>query len=107
MELVKSNNSILSYFTIGKSYEGREIICAKISTGTKPDGTWKPGILIDGGIHAREWLSVTSAMYVIVQLAEKRRDINILENLDIYIVPVLNPDGYEYSHEGAGDEVCY
>ena len=55
-------------------------------------------IFIEGGTHAREWISVTVALNCIYQLTEKNaRHRDILRNLIFYIVPVVNPDGYEYT----------
>lgn len=61
--------------------------------------TTKPVVLIDGGIHAREWISVATAIYCIYQLTEKgSRNEDVLSRLDFVIVPVVNVDGYEYTH---------
>ncbi|KAI6219584.1 Carboxypeptidase B-like [Aphelenchoides fujianensis] len=51
-------------------------------------------ILVDGGIHAREWIAVTSALHIAAWFAFRE---NWPENVDVYVVPVVNPDGYEYS----------
>lgn len=51
------------------------------------------------GIHAREWVAPASVTYIIKELVENRKNLpSELLNLDFYIVPVLNPDGYEYTH---------
>lgn len=64
----------------------------------------KPTILIDGGIHAREWMSVATALYCIHELIEHfERNKNMLEKLDFIIVPIINVDGYEYSHTNVGN----
>lgn len=61
------------------------------------DNPEKPVILIDGGIHAREWISPAVVVYIINQLVENKENHYLIENISWYIVPVLNPDGYEYS----------
>lgn len=59
----------------------------------------KPVVLIDGGIHAREWISVATALYCIYQLTEEgSRNKDVLGRLDFVIVPCVNVDGYEYTH---------
>lgn len=59
----------------------------------------RPIVLLDGGIHAREWISVATALYCIYQLTERHLyNKQLLKKLDFIIVPVVNIDGYEYSH---------
>lgn len=65
----------------------------KISSG----GSNKPTILIDGGIHAREWVAPASVVYFIHQLVENQTNHYMFENIDWYIIPMVNPDGYEFS----------
>ncbi|XP_012288601.2 carboxypeptidase B [Orussus abietinus] len=79
---------------IGKSYENRSIYGVKISSSATP----KPIVLIDAGIHAREWIAPTTALYTITQLAENKTNSNLYKNVDWFIIPSLNPDGYEFSH---------
>lgn len=56
-------------------------------------------IWIDGGIHAREWISPAAVTYVINQLIEDwENQPSYIQNIDWYILPLANPDGYEYSH---------
>jgi carboxypeptidase A2 len=86
--------------TIGKSYEGREIKAIKL---TSCDGEAKAkggrnSIYIDAGIHAREWIAPATALYLIEQLTSGGDSSHILDKVDVIIQPVVNPDGYEYSH---------
>ncbi|GJQ71041.1 hypothetical protein Trydic_g951 [Trypoxylus dichotomus] len=60
----------------------------------------EPTILIDGGIHAREWISPAVVLYFIQQLVENRKNQHMIEHVNWYIIPLLNPDGYEYTHQG-------
>lgn len=59
----------------------------------------KHGALIDAGIHAREWLTITTVLYFIDNLV---KDDSLLKMMDFYIIPCLNPDGYEYTHTSVG-----
>jgi extracellular matrix protein 14 len=87
---------------IGKSYEGRDIPALRVGLNTDPDST-KPRktILVTGGLHAREWVSISSVNYLawsfITSFGEDAVTTKILEEFDIVFVPVLNPDGYEYT----------
>lgn len=88
---------IASVFSLGNSVEGREILGLKIGkAGTNKNGFW-----IDGGIHAREWISPAVALYTINELTSKYATDasikNYVDKVDFYIAPNVNPDGYEYS----------
>ena len=49
-------------------------------------------------IHAREWIANAVATYQIKELLENDAvDSTYLDNINIYILPMANPDGYEYS----------
>jgi len=81
--------------TIGQSYDGSDMIFAKVCRGGCGN---KPAMWIDGGIHAREWISPATAMFMLKELVENDADHpDLLENLDWYILPVVNPDGYLYT----------
>jgi murein tripeptide amidase MpaA len=57
-----------------------------------------PVTFVDSGIHAREWAAHMATLYLIYQLVERSAMNNdLLDNLDWVIIPVVNPDGYEYS----------
>lgn len=50
------------------------------------------------GIHAREWISPAVVMYMVRELTERLEgQEELLDNLDWYILPVTNPDGYAYT----------
>lgn len=53
------------------------------------------------GIHAREWISIAVATYILSQLVEKNTSYTkLLDKTDWMIMPVANPDGYEFTHTG-------
>ncbi|XP_078001224.1 carboxypeptidase B-like [Glandiceps talaboti] len=80
------------------SYEGRELRGLKISGEDSPD---KPVVWFEGGIHAREWISPATVMYITDKLLEdygKDREVTeFLDTYDLYVHPLMNPDGYEYT----------
>ena len=55
--------------------------------------------LFQQGIHAREWISPSVCTYLIRQLAEDPVGRLYLRHFNLHLVPVLNPDGYEYSRK--------
>jgi len=84
-------------FYPGKTYEGRQLVGIKITDGTKMR---KPAVWIDGGIHAREWISPATVMYFMNKLLEGNdpRTGPLLAKYDMYFLPVFNADGYAYTH---------
>ncbi|KAK3086539.1 hypothetical protein FSP39_019901 [Pinctada imbricata] len=96
LDYVASVSSRTQVFSMGHSYEGRDMKYVKISSGQA-----SKAVYLDGGIHAREWISVSTMVYIIYQLAlNPNNDAAVdalLAKFDFYILPVVNPDGYEYS----------
>ncbi|KAL1501714.1 hypothetical protein ABEB36_006995 [Hypothenemus hampei] len=88
---------IVTVSSIGRSHEGRDILLIKISSSGSNTYLSKPAILIDAGIHCREWIAPPVALYTIHQLVENSSNAALYQNVDWYIIPNLNPDGYEYT----------
>ncbi|CAK9813043.1 Carboxypeptidase A4 [Anthophora plagiata] len=92
---------MVELITIGHSFEDQPIKMIKISTGPNKEGETKPAIWIDAGMHAREWIGSAVATYIASQLVEKNTSYaKLLDNADWMILPVANPDGYEFTHTG-------
>jgi carboxypeptidase T len=97
---------LCSLYSIGTTYEGRTIWAIKIS-----DHAWKdekePAVLIMGEHHAKELISgVIPLMFAesLLQNYSHNSEIKgIVDSNEIWIVPVVNPDGYEYAWEGHTD----
>lgn len=60
-----------------------------------------PAIFIEAGVHAREWIGPAVATYLLnLLLTSKDADVQkIARNFDWIFVPVLNVDGYVYTHK--------
>jgi carboxypeptidase T len=93
--------SIASVTTIGTSAEGRAIPAIKLEAPGRVPSAERPKLLFMGLHHAREWISVEVPMALIGKLLDGyAKDASIrqlLETRTIWIVPVVNPDGLEYS----------
>lgn len=95
--LVSLRPDMVTRLAVGQSVEQREIFGLRIAApGTVPGS--RPGVLVMSAQHSREWITVMSSMYLADQLirtydtnGETRR---LLDNLEFYIVPIVNPDGY-------------
>lgn len=85
--------------TIGKTIEGREIVGIHISSPkNQVPGVKKPLIVYNSLQHAREWISGATTTYIINHLLSQygtdKPVTNILDQVDFFIIPVVNVDGY-------------
>ncbi len=103
-ELAALRPDIATVTTIGFSHENRPIRAIRIAAPAKPGDPAKPAVAINGGQHAREWISPASVMWAIDQLIRNYgtdpRITQQIDAVDWYFVPVVNPDGYHLTHNG-------
>ena len=51
------------------------------------------------GTHANEWITTAVLTWIVNELVTKKNSHDcILDRFDWYFIPMVNPDGYEYSH---------
>eukprot|EP00735_Rhodelphis_limneticus_P009228 TRINITY_DN2623_c0_g1::TRINITY_DN2623_c0_g1_i1::g.25957::m.25957 TRINITY_DN2623_c0_g1::TRINITY_DN2623_c0_g1_i1::g.25957 ORF type:complete len:457 (+),score=181.89,sp/P00731/CBPA1_RAT/34.70/7e-69,Peptidase_M14/PF00246.19/8.6e-67,Propep_M14/PF02244.11/1.3e-09,Propep_M14/PF02244.11/1.7e+03 TRINITY_DN2623_c0_g1_i1:37-1371(+) len=89
--------------SIGKSFEGRDIPAYIFGSNATDART----VYIQGGIHAREWVSHSTALFVSEKFLIARdstatdalttRAKEVLKTVRFVVAPQINPDGYEYS----------
>jgi hypothetical protein len=86
--------------SIGTSIQGRSIWAIKVSDNPDVDEA-EPEVLFDGCTHAREVMTVEMALsYLGTLTAGYGVDPLItflVDNREIWFVPILNPDGYVYN----------
>lgn len=90
---------------IGPSLEGRSIPALKISDEPAVDDTAEPDVLIVGCHHAREFMSVEVPLHFARTLLESYgtspRCTRLVDTRELWIVPLLNPDGHVFQTEFA------
>ncbi|MEO0150235.1 MAG: M14 family zinc carboxypeptidase [candidate division WOR-3 bacterium] len=92
--------SITKLDTLGFSWEGRPIVAIRI-TDNPNTNEGEPGVLVMGTHHAREWPALEIPLFFIDTLLRGYGSdpfiTNAINNLDIWIIPLVNPDGHNYS----------
>ncbi|GIJ26557.1 hypothetical protein Vqi01_17190 [Micromonospora qiuiae] len=98
-QVVADHPSIARKISIGRSYEGRDLVAVKISDNVATDEN-EPEILFNAQQHAREHLTVEMAIYLLNLFTDNygsdSRITSLVNNREIWIVPTVNPDGSEY-----------
>jgi hypothetical protein len=91
---------ISAKFSIGTTYEGRTMWAVRVTKG--PDApTGRPEVMLHALIHAREPESMETQFYYMFWLFENYNTDPtarfILNNREIYWIPVFNADGYVHN----------
>ncbi|HEU4882468.1 MAG TPA: M14 family metallopeptidase [Longimicrobium sp.] len=93
--------SLVQIVTLGNSLEGRPIRAIKISDNPGTDEPAEADVVFVALHHAREWLATETALFVAEQILMRyatdpqvQADVN---DAQIWIVPVVNPDGYAHT----------
>jgi hypothetical protein len=88
---------------IGDTIEGRDIWAIRMTDGIAgvPLNT-RPAVLYQGTTHAREWISTEVTMrllnwFLAEQTGGNTEVANLLGSRELWFLPVVNPDGYEYT----------
>ncbi|XP_034556524.1 carboxypeptidase D isoform X1 [Notolabrus celidotus] len=102
--LANSYPGIAALSSIGQSLEGRELWVMRITQDPNTDAPWKPKFKYVGNMHGDETVSRQVLVYLVEYLlttyGEDPRITELVNNTDIYIMPSMNPDGFEKSKEG-------
>ncbi|MBC8066817.1 MAG: peptidase M14 [Deltaproteobacteria bacterium] len=95
--LAAEQPELVELSSIGGSVEGRPLLALHIG-GTDADAV---PMLINGAQHAREWISTMVPICIAERLtAGYEGDPQLrafVDSTDLWVVPVVNPDGYQYS----------
>jgi hypothetical protein len=96
--LVSSYPSITELDTIGYSVQGRLLLALKITDNPNLNEN-EPEFRINGCHHGNEWPASEIPIYLAQYLCENYGSIdtvtNLVDNREIWIIPMLNPDGHE------------
>ncbi|XP_020374272.2 carboxypeptidase D [Rhincodon typus] len=102
--LAAAHGSLTRLFSIGQSVQNRSLWVMEISTTPGVDSPGKPKFKYVGNMHGDETVSRQVLVYLIEYLLESygqdERVDRLINTTDIYIMPSMNPDGFEKSVEG-------
>lgn len=105
-QLAQKNPDLAQVQSIGKTIENRDILALHLNSTPESltqSRSNKPGVIFMGNHHAREHLSVEVPLMLAEYLLLHRADPQIeslLNTRDIWILPMINPDGSEFDIEG-------
>jgi hypothetical protein len=84
--------------SIGNSLQQRPILAMRL---TNEQGGGKPQVLFLATHHAREWVATEMAMrlikYLTANYGSDGRVTELLDTVEVWVVPVANPDGYQFT----------
>ncbi len=87
-------------YSIGNSYEGREIWCLEVTNQETGKAESKAGMYIDGNIHGNEVQAGEVVLYTGWYLCELYGEVEFITNLVdkrvFYLIPTINPDGRDH-----------
>lgn len=93
-------NLVSAKESIGMSYEGRDIYFIRISDNPNVDED-EPEVLYTALHHAREPEGMMQLIYFMFYLLENygtdAEVTYLVDNRELYFIPVVNPDGYAYN----------
>ncbi|XP_065196663.1 carboxypeptidase B-like [Sycon ciliatum] len=103
-ELALEHPDVLHFeSTIGESGEGRLQPAVHIAGGSRTNSS-RHRIYFQCQIHAREWISGATCMYIVDYLVNSyhtdTRVRELLDTIEFVVVPFTNPDGYTYTWNG-------
>lgn len=103
--LAEQHPGLVHKVKLGETAEGRDLLAYRIGHGEEGE---KPGVLVTGGQHAREWAgngAVTESIEKLLTGYQKNdpEAKEKVDGLEMWFVPMANPDGYEYSRNADPD----
>ena len=96
--LQENYSSLMTVSSIGKTYEGRDLWMVKLSDNVDQEED-EPGVLFMAAHHGNEWPGVEICLFFIRYMLENYQNTslpeikNIMNTTQIYLLPMVNPDG--------------
>ncbi|XP_034081543.1 carboxypeptidase D [Gymnodraco acuticeps] len=105
--LVDKYPHLANLSSVGESVDGRELWVMRITKDPSRDTPGRPKFKYVGNMHGDETVSrqvlVYLVEYLLAEYGVEPRITELVDTTDIYIMPSMNPDGFEKSKEGDCD----
>ncbi|HWI65901.1 MAG TPA: M14 family metallopeptidase [Symbiobacteriaceae bacterium] len=86
-------------YSVGKSYEGRDLWCLEITNHATGDHADKPGYYVDANLHAGEVTGTACALYtawyLLTNYGSNEEITRLVDTIAFYVLPRVSPDGAE------------
>jgi hypothetical protein len=106
LTLEKAYPKFLKYSSMGKSYEGRDMMLMTINNPDTGPELSKAAMYIEANVHGNEIQGGEVCLYTVWYLMENYDRIpqvkKLVDERVFYIVPTVNPDGRDYFLHGTG-----
>jgi hypothetical protein len=105
-QFVKQHKKIAKLKVVGETVQGRDILAVRLTDENdegKKKGSHKreAPVLYQGTTHAREWISTEVTLRLMEWFASKKPQAKkLVRKRELWFVPVVNPDGYQYTFDG-------
>jgi len=105
-QIAADHPTITKLDTLTVAAQGGKVWCLKISNNPTVSDNSRHGILIMGNHHAREWMTPEVCLYIANYLTNNYNPAgtdsisSLIKTREIYIVPLVNPDGFIYDNGG-------
>ena len=101
-QIAQAYPSLAKVSSIGRSYEGKDLVLLTISNFQNKKPEEKPGYYIEGNIHSNEIQGSEVALYTAWYLTEMYENNGFIRDLldtrVFYIIPTINPDARNNYH---------
>ncbi len=98
-EFAASHPDLCRMYSIGKSYEGRDLWMLELTNRDTGPADEKPGYYIDGNHHAGEVTGSAVCLhtidYLLANYGEDATVTRLIDNIVFYVLPRVSPDGSE------------
>ncbi|MCS7191072.1 MAG: M14 family metallocarboxypeptidase, partial [Fimbriimonadales bacterium] len=103
-QLADQHPRLVQMLEIGRSIENRPIYALRLTRDPRRARVYpnRPQVVLNALQHAREWITPPVLLYfaqrAVSEYQTDTRVCELLDRLEIYLVPVVNPDGYVFTH---------